>query len=256
LRKYFFCVSSTVHVLIIENFINDTTSTTPAKVIISRLTALFHPRATSSIRSTTSSTSPLLFSRLQTSTYRREHVCFRNRRYRFGTTTKTPVASTAASFSHQKTRPPLWKTTSMTSTTSPLADQAQVLAACMARLQLSAPPQSIAHATVHNAAEWQHVLAGASGVPSAFALTKTLLLKSKAAKAGADGLPPPTILVVALEQSAVPLTPLAKHLKEKEVRFANEELLMQVLGLGKEAGIFIMRRRSQGVCVLIGNFII
>ena len=85
------------------------------------------------------------------------------------------------------------------------------------------------HAPVQNAAEWQEQLKHVVPAETTYALTKTLLLKPKQAKTD----PLKVVMVVALESTATPMTPLAKHLKFKEMRFANDDVLQQVLQCSK-----------------------
>lgn len=112
-----------------------------------------------------------------------------------------------------------------------------LIAAFAQRLSLKTVPASIEHAPAANATAWAEALAASTSAP-AHALTKTLLLKSKSAKKTEHGVQ--TVMVVALDASAVPLSALAKELKEKEVRFANEDVVKGVFGgaVAKEAGMF------------------
>ncbi|KAJ1974511.1 hypothetical protein H4R35_003572 [Dimargaris xerosporica] len=61
--------------------------------------------------------------------------------------------------------------------------------------------------------------------------TKTLVLKPKTAKSA----PVTPVVVVALEQTATNLSALAKHLALKDMRMANEDLLLDVFAVGKDA---------------------
>jgi hypothetical protein len=65
--------------------------------------------------------------------------------------------------------------------------------------------------------------------------TKCLVLKPKANKSMADA--PAHVMVLALNDTAINMSNLAKHLGLKELRMAQEEVVTQVFQISKEAGL-------------------
>ncbi|VDC07473.1 unnamed protein product [Peniophora sp. CBMAI 1063] len=102
----------------------------------------------------------------------------------------------------------------MSSSTAPIATQA-----------------SVSHAEAPSPATWRDALAAADGTPAEFELVKMLVFKPKTAK-GAAVTP---VVVVAREETETQAAALGKKIGAKEMRLANDELLIETFKLDKNS---------------------
>lgn len=96
---------------------------------------------------------------------------------------------------------------------------------------LSINPHLVQHEPADSPAAWKAALAGTSGVPSHFELTKTFVYKPKTAK---TAVPVPVVAVVR-EETETNSTALGKKLNLKELRLANEDLLKEFFNADKNS---------------------
>ncbi|KZV99616.1 proline-tRNA ligase [Exidia glandulosa HHB12029] len=88
----------------------------------------------------------------------------------------------------------------------------------------------VKHDPAPNPAAWKSALASASGTPSSYTLTKTLVFKPKTAK----GAVPVPVVVVAHEETETSSGALGKKLNLKELRLAAEDLIQEFFSSSKD----------------------
>ncbi|KAJ1735163.1 hypothetical protein LPJ61_000691 [Coemansia biformis] len=97
--------------------------------------------------------------------------------------------------------------------------------ALVAKLEaLGLGEKPVEHAAVENVEQWAEALAGASGVPAAYTLTKTLIFKPKQPKSE----PVAPVLVVIKDDTVADAKAIGRELGFKELRLAGEEILADV----------------------------
>jgi prolyl-tRNA synthetase len=94
---------------------------------------------------------------------------------------------------------------------------------------LSISPSSTSHTAVNAGAAWKEELSK-NNIDAH--VTKTLVFKPKTAKSAVAT----PVVVIALEETTVPLGPLAKKINVKEMRMATPELLQEVFSVEKDNG--------------------
>ncbi|KAJ2724277.1 hypothetical protein GGI07_002050 [Coemansia sp. Benny D115] len=97
----------------------------------------------------------------------------------------------------------------------------------LSTLGFNGPP--VEHPAVENVEQWAQALSSASGVPSNYTLTKTLIFKPKQPKS--EALAP--VMVIAGNESTTNSKLIGAELKLKELRFANDEILKDIFQTAK-----------------------
>lgn len=90
---------------------------------------------------------------------------------------------------------------------------------------------AVTHSAAPTPAEWKSAVASASGIPSSYAIVKTLVFKPKS-----KGTTVP-VVIVAHEDTETSTGPLGKKINQKDLRFASDDLYQEFFGASKDEGM-------------------
>lgn len=91
---------------------------------------------------------------------------------------------------------------------------------------------TVTHSATSNAATWKDAIAGNTGAPEDYVVTKTLVFKPKTTK----NQPAVLAMVVALDDTATSAKQVAGAVNAKDARFATADVVKEALGVTVEQG--------------------
>lgn len=111
-----------------------------------------------------------------------------------------------------------------------MSNNVDAVSAQLSKLSIK-PLATVMHPVQDSPASWRDALTAATGVPSDFHLTKTLVFKPKTARSAT----PVPVVVIAREETETSSAALGKKLNLKELRLASADLLKEFFALDKDS---------------------